>query len=48
LCQQGTECVHPATDIISSWRERASDSDVFGGERSEAVTACTPCGALGP
>src|SRR5260370_42069303 len=48
LCQQGTECVQMATDIIYSLLERASDSDVFGGERSEAVTACTPRKALGP
>jgi hypothetical protein len=41
-------CMHLATDIIFVVRERASDYDVFGDERSEAVTACTPRGLPGP
>ena len=46
--KQWTKCMHTATDIIFLLRERASDYDVLGDERSEAVTACTPCGVPGP
>ena len=40
--------MHTATDIIFLLRERASDYDVLGDERSEAVTACTPPRLPGP